>query len=75
MYLDPSAVGDGMILTPICSKLLEPEVQATVQPSLENIILNWINLTDANYYWGYLCERNNTTVIARNFSGQVGHST
>jgi hypothetical protein len=59
---DPTVVGTGLTVDPVCTETSEIKLEATVEPPLQVILETWRNITGQNIYWGYVCEGNGTTV-------------
>ena len=66
--IDPSVIGTGVTMAPVCTTLTEPRVQLTVQPSLHDIFIS-TSTTDEKFHFGYICE--GSTFVAKNISGNV----
>lgn len=65
---DPTEVSTDVILTPVCTELREPRVQATVEPPLRPIF-NQQNSSNERFSFGYVCE--GSVSVAQNFSRNV----
>ena len=65
---DPSVIGTGVTMVPVCTTLTEPRVQFTVQPSLHDIFISTSTINE-KFHFGYICE--GSTFVAKNISGNV----
>ena len=68
IHSDPEPISAGVTMTPICTELSEPKIQATVHPSYY-ALFKAFNTTNEIFHVGYKCVGSAT--VARNLTNTV----